>query len=51
MVARIVTISDVYDALRSIRVYKPAIQHKEALVIMREENGIRFDPDVFSVFE
>lgn len=49
--ARIVTVGDVYDALRSKRSYKPALPHDEALAIMRQENGIRFDPAVFSAFE
>jgi len=49
--ARIVSISDVYDSLRSKRTYKPGIEHHEAIAIMRKENGFRFDPNVFSYFE
>lgn len=49
--ARIVTISDVYDALRSKRVYKPGINHSGTMEIMRKECGIRFDPHLFAVFE
>lgn len=51
LAARVVTVSDVYDALRSKRIYKPALQHEETLSIMRQEVGIRFDPVIFSVFE
>jgi putative two-component system response regulator len=49
--ARIVTISDVYDALRSPRRYKPSYSHQEALAIMKAEQGIRFDPEIFAAFE
>ncbi len=48
---RIVTISDVYDALRSKRAYKIEMNHDEAIAIMRKENSLRFDPSIFSVFE
>jgi putative two-component system response regulator len=51
LAARIVAVSDVYDALRSKRSYKPALQHEETLALMRQENGIRFDPVVFNAFE
>lgn len=49
--ARIVAVSDVYDALRSKRSYKAGLQHDDVLDIMRKENGVRFDPAVFAVFE
>lgn len=51
MAARIVSVSDVYDALRGKRVYKAAMEHDDALVCMREENGTWFDPAVFHGFE
>jgi putative two-component system response regulator len=51
LAARIVCISDVYDALRSKRTYKPEIAHAEAVAIMRNENTSRFDPEIFSAFE
>lgn len=49
--ARIVAVADVYDALRNKRSYKAALQHEDTLALMRQENGIRFDPAVFSAFE
>ena len=49
--ARVVAVADVYDALRSKRSYKTALQHEDTLALMRQENGIRFDPAVFSAFE
>lgn len=42
--ARLVTLADVYDALRSRRVYKPALSHNAALQIMLEGSAGQFDP-------
>jgi len=49
--ARIVTICDVYDALRSKRAYKPEMKHDETIALMRKESSCRFDPAIFSAFE
>lgn len=49
--ARIVTISDVFDALMSPRVYKPAYSFEKTIDIMCEECETRFDPVIFEVFE
>jgi response regulator RpfG family c-di-GMP phosphodiesterase/serine/threonine protein kinase len=48
--ARIVAIADVYDALRSRRVYKPALPHVDVVRIMREESEGHFDPALMLVF-
>jgi putative two-component system response regulator len=48
--ARIITIVDVYDALRTKRVYKPEMDHTQAMRIMREQAGSHFDPRIFDVF-
>ncbi len=48
--ARIMAIADVYDALRSKRVYKEPISHEESLKIIREESGKAFDPEIVEVF-
>lgn len=50
LVARIMAVGDVYDALISERVYKPAIPHEKAVEIIRSESGAHFDPDVVQVF-
>ncbi|MFQ5647591.1 MAG: HD-GYP domain-containing protein, partial [bacterium] len=42
--ARIVSIVDVYDALRSRRPYKKALTHEQTLKIMRNEMKGAFDP-------
>jgi response regulator RpfG family c-di-GMP phosphodiesterase len=48
--ARLVTLCDVYDALRSRRVYKPALPHDTALKLMHEGASSQFDPSLFQVF-
>jgi putative two-component system response regulator len=44
--ARIVSVADVYDALTSPRVYKPALPHREAMVIIVAGRGEQFDPEI-----
>jgi HD-GYP domain-containing protein (c-di-GMP phosphodiesterase class II) len=48
--ARIVAVADVYDALTSQRVYKPAMTHEEASRIINEGAGSHFDPVVVEAF-
>jgi len=48
--ARIVTIADVYDALRSKRPYKPAFSEETTVDIMMSESVERFDPEAFEIF-
>jgi len=48
--ARIVAVLDVYDALVSNRVYRPAFLEEKALDVMSQENGTHFDPDIFAAF-
>ncbi len=47
---RIMAMADVYDALRSRRVYKNNLSHEEALRIILSEKGISFDPDLVEIF-
>lgn len=47
---RIVALSDVYDALTTARVYKPAYSHEVARNIILEGNGTHFDPDIVTAF-
>jgi len=49
--ARIVSIVDVYDALRSERVYRRGLSEETVLSIMRNERGTKFDPELFDIFE
>ncbi len=48
--ARIFSVIDCYDAIRSRRVYKPPIPAHEALRIIREGGGKLFDPSVVEIF-
>jgi putative two-component system response regulator len=48
--ARLMAVADVYDALISRRVYKPAFSHEEAIDIMRKGRGTHFDPDILDGF-
>ncbi|WP_458576301.1 HD domain-containing phosphohydrolase [Aliamphritea spongicola] len=47
---RLMALADVYDALISERVYKPAFSHEKAKQIILEGNGSHFDPDVIDAF-
>lgn len=48
--ARIVAIADVYDALSSARVYKPAFPHSQCVEMIRLGAGTQFDPELVQVF-
>jgi len=48
--ARIMAISDVYDALRSERIYKASFSHEKALRIMKGLSGSHFDPHLLDIF-
>lgn len=47
---RIVAIADVFDALISVRPYKPAFSIQESLRIMDQADGIQFDPALMASF-
>jgi PAS domain S-box-containing protein len=48
--ARIVALTDVYDALTSKRVYKEALSHEAAMAIINSERGGHFDPLIVDAF-
>ena len=48
--ARIMSVADVFDALASPRVYKPAFPLDKARSIIREGAGTQFDPKCVEVF-
>ena len=48
---RLMAVADVYDALISKRVYKPAFPHEKAMEIIREGRGKHFDPDVVNAMD
>ncbi len=47
---RIVALADVYDALTTKRVYKPAYSHETAREIILDGLGSHFDPDIVRAF-
>lgn len=48
--ARIMAIADVYDALKSKRVYKDGFPHEKCVEIIKEGAGTQFDPMLVSLF-
>ncbi|MBS0346430.1 MAG: two-component system response regulator [Proteobacteria bacterium] len=48
--ARLMAVADVYDALISKRVYKPAFTHEEAGALLQQGRGTHFDPDILDAF-
>ncbi|MGA7178439.1 MAG: HD domain-containing phosphohydrolase [Thiobacillaceae bacterium] len=49
--ARLMAVADVYDALISRRVYKPAYPHEQAVEMILAERGRHFDPDVVDALQ
>jgi putative two-component system response regulator len=50
LLGRVMAIADVYDALVSVRPYKSAYTHEEAVRIIEEGSGTQFDPALVEVF-
>ena len=48
--ARLMAVADVFDALISPRVYKPAMSYDEARDIIAAGRGSHFDPDIVAAF-
>ena len=48
--SRIVSIIDVYDALRAIRPYKKEYTHQDSVNLIYKESGTSFDPKVVEAF-
>lgn len=48
--ARIATVADVFDALTSHRVYRPAMSVDDAVALMTELRGRQFEPRVLDAF-
>jgi putative two-component system response regulator len=51
LAARLMAVADVYDALISVRPYKQAMTHEEALAFIRDGSGTHFDPRVVEALE
>ena len=48
--ARILSVSDAYDAMTSDRPFRKSLPHTKALNIIKEVSGTQFDPKVVKVF-
>jgi len=48
--AKIMAVADVYDAITSVRPYKPAMSHQVACEIVLKGSGTHFDPTVAAIF-
>ncbi|MBR4670599.1 MAG: HD domain-containing protein [Butyrivibrio sp.] len=49
--ARIMAIADTFDAVTSLRVYKDAASYQDALEVILDGSGTRFDPKCVEAFE
>jgi PAS domain S-box-containing protein len=47
---QLIAVCDVYDALRSKRPYKPALDHASAVELILAQRGTQFNPDVVDAF-
>ena len=48
--ARLMAVADVFDALISQRVYKPAMSYEKTREIIADGSGSHFDPDIVAAF-
>jgi HD-GYP domain-containing protein (c-di-GMP phosphodiesterase class II) len=51
IIARIFSVTDVFDALISDRPYKKGFSYEESMQIIRDDTSTHFDPKVVDVFE
>ena len=50
LAARIIHVSDAYDAMTTDRPYRRGMSHQEAMSILQRYAGTQFDPQVVKVF-
>lgn len=50
LAGRLMALADIYDALRTKRVYKPAFSHSKTRSIILAGRGNHFDPEVVDAF-
>ncbi|MGH3016735.1 MAG: HD-GYP domain-containing protein, partial [Gaiellaceae bacterium] len=48
--SRILFVADAYDAMTSDRVYRPRVEHEDAIAELERCAGTQFDPEVVAVF-
>lgn len=50
LMARIICVADVYEALTSDRSYRKGYSHREAISRLRQGSGVYFDPEIVDCF-
>ena len=50
LLARIMSVADVYDAISSDRAYRKKMEEEQALKIIHNGAGSQFDPDIVAIF-
>ncbi|MBD1558231.1 HD domain-containing protein [Vibrio sp. S9_S30] len=50
ILSRIISIADSYEAMSNTRVYHHARTHREIMGILRQETGLKYDPDIMKIF-
>ncbi|WP_413698913.1 HD-GYP domain-containing protein [Psychromonas sp. KJ10-10] len=50
LIARIVSVADVFDALRSVRPYKHAWSIEDSVSFIKDNSGTQFDPQCVDAF-
>jgi putative nucleotidyltransferase with HDIG domain len=50
LLARILSVADVYDAMASDRAYRKKMEESHILKIIKEGSGTQFDPDIVAAF-
>ncbi len=51
LLARILSVADVYDAMASDRAYRKRMEEKIILKVIHEGSGSQFDPDIVAAFD
>jgi putative two-component system response regulator len=51
LAARILALADTYDAMTTVRPYKPAFPHQEAVEQIHQSRGSHFDPAIVDAFD
>ena len=50
LIARIICVADVYEAMTSDRPYRKGYSHREAISRLRQGSGVHFDPEILQCF-
>ena len=50
LLARILSVADVYDAISSDRAYRKKMEKNKVIKLIKEGRGTQFDPDVVDTF-